>query len=193
MTSSRYSGPSCHDLDNTLRIDAGSCRGGFDFSLLFEETILEILPILLILILIPVRLWQLSQKRNKVVGSWLVLVKLVSWLCCENLLSAVRMQPREPRGLWNWWPIQSGELLSNNHLWTGSLVGPTRSPNCTNSPMGPSGSRQHQGLGASQCDLDNRRTRSRSAFLCRAHALCATLLHFEHLSLLQFAFRYCTV
>lgn len=78
MTSSRYSGPSCHDLDNTLRIDAGSCRGGFDFSLLFEEIILEILPILLILILIPVRLWQLSQKRNKVVGSWLVLVKLVS-------------------------------------------------------------------------------------------------------------------
>ncbi|CAI7603846.1 hypothetical protein PCG10_001957 [Penicillium crustosum] len=83
MTSSRSSGPSCHDLDNTLRIDAGSCRGGFDFSLLFEETILQILPILLILILIPVRLWQLSQKRNKVVPSWLVLVKLGAWF---NLL-----------------------------------------------------------------------------------------------------------
>ncbi|KUM60794.1 hypothetical protein ACN42_g6342 [Penicillium freii] len=80
MTSSRYSGPSCHDLDNTLRIDAGSCRGGFDFSLLFEETILQILPIVLILILIPVRLWQLSQKRNKVVRSSLVLIKLGAWL-----------------------------------------------------------------------------------------------------------------
>lgn len=78
MTSSRLPGPSCRDLDNTLRIDAGSCRGGFDFSLLFEETILEILPILLILITIPVRLWHLSQKQNKVVGSWLVLIKLVS-------------------------------------------------------------------------------------------------------------------
>lgn len=61
-----------------MRIDAGSCRGGFDFSLLFEETILEILPIILMLIVIPVRLWHLSQKRNKVVGSWLLLVKLVS-------------------------------------------------------------------------------------------------------------------
>ncbi|KAG0155381.1 hypothetical protein PDIDSM_06070 [Penicillium digitatum] len=80
MTSSRYSGPSCRDLDNTLRIDAGSCRGGFDFSLLFEETILEILPILLMLIIIPLRLWQLSQKRNKVVRSWLVLFKLAAWL-----------------------------------------------------------------------------------------------------------------
>jgi hypothetical protein len=30
------------------------------------------------LIVIPVRLWHLSQKRNKVVGSWLLLVKLVS-------------------------------------------------------------------------------------------------------------------
>jgi hypothetical protein len=29
------------------------------------------------LIVIPVRLWHLSQKRNKVVGSWLLLVKLV--------------------------------------------------------------------------------------------------------------------
>jgi hypothetical protein len=78
MTTSLSSGPSCRDLDKTMRIDAGSCRGGFDFSLLFEETILEILPIALMLIVIPVRLWHLSQKRNKVVGSWLLLVKLVS-------------------------------------------------------------------------------------------------------------------
>jgi hypothetical protein len=70
--------PSCRELDNTLRIGTGSCRGGFDFSLLFEESILEILPIILMLIAIPVRLWHLSQKRNKVVGSFLVLLKLVS-------------------------------------------------------------------------------------------------------------------
>ncbi|KAJ5794165.1 hypothetical protein N7457_000764 [Penicillium paradoxum] len=85
MTSSRPSGPSCRDLDNTLRIDAGSCRGGFDFSLLFEETILEILPILLILITIPVRLWHLSQTQNKVVGSWLVLAKLAAWFALLGL------------------------------------------------------------------------------------------------------------
>ncbi|EKV12763.1 ABC multidrug transporter, putative [Penicillium digitatum PHI26] len=32
------------------------------------------------LIIIPLRLWQLSQKRNKVVRSWLVLFKLAAWL-----------------------------------------------------------------------------------------------------------------
>lgn len=70
--------PSCHDLDNTMRIDAGFCRGGFDFSLLFEETILEILPISLILIVIPFRLWHLFQKRHKFERSLLLLLKLVS-------------------------------------------------------------------------------------------------------------------
>lgn len=78
MASSSTSGPSCHDLDNTIRIGLGSCRGGFDFSLLFEETILSILPIVLILILVSLRLWQLAQKRRKVEGSSLFLFKLVS-------------------------------------------------------------------------------------------------------------------
>ncbi|KXG45668.1 ABC transporter, integral membrane type 1 [Penicillium griseofulvum] len=31
------------------------------------------------LIIIPVRLWHLSQRRQKVVGSWLVLIKLAAW------------------------------------------------------------------------------------------------------------------
>jgi hypothetical protein len=61
-----------------MRVWAGSCRGGFDFTLLFEETILQILPIALILILVPFRIVQLSQKRLKVVDSWLLLTKLVS-------------------------------------------------------------------------------------------------------------------
>ncbi|KAJ5599382.1 hypothetical protein N7450_000449 [Penicillium hetheringtonii] len=80
MASSSSSGPSCHMLDNTLRIDAGSCRGGFDFSLLFEETILGILPIALILILVPLRLRQLAHKRRKVEGSFLFLSKLTTWI-----------------------------------------------------------------------------------------------------------------
>lgn len=73
------SGPSCREMDNTVRAGMGNCRGGFDFSLLFEETILGILPISLILITIPLRIWQLSQKRRKVVGSWMLPVKLVSY------------------------------------------------------------------------------------------------------------------
>lgn len=78
MATSSSSGPTCRDLDNTMRWYAGSCRGGFDFSLLFEETILGLLPIALISILVPLRIWQLSQKRRKVVGSWLLPLKLVS-------------------------------------------------------------------------------------------------------------------
>ena len=79
--------PSCRDLDNSLSFDAGSCRGGFDFSLLFEETILEILPIAFILVLAPIQVWQLSQKRRKVVGSWLLPVKLVSLFLASTTAS----------------------------------------------------------------------------------------------------------
>jgi hypothetical protein len=88
MTSTRSTMYSCRDLDNTLRIDAGACRGAFDFSLLFEESILQILPILLIIIVIPMRLWNLSQKSNKVLGSFLLIIKLVS---C-SFASFARMQ-----------------------------------------------------------------------------------------------------
>ncbi|KAJ5546687.1 hypothetical protein N7494_004272 [Penicillium frequentans] len=80
MASSNSSTAACRQIDNTMRVWAGSCRGGFDFTLLFEETILQILPIALILILVPFRIIQLSQKRRKVVDSWLLLLKLAAWL-----------------------------------------------------------------------------------------------------------------
>ncbi|KAJ5370421.1 uncharacterized protein N7496_006513 [Penicillium cataractarum] len=79
MATSSSSRHLCRDLDNTMRVDAGSCRGGFDFTLLFEETILTLLPIALISILVPLRIWQLSQKRRKVVESWLLPLKLAAW------------------------------------------------------------------------------------------------------------------
>lgn len=78
MASSSSFKPSCRDVDNTMHAWAGSCRGGLDFTLLFEETILEILPISLIIMIIPLRIWQLSQKRPKVVSSYLLPFKLVS-------------------------------------------------------------------------------------------------------------------
>ncbi|KAJ5893959.1 hypothetical protein N7495_005650 [Penicillium taxi] len=74
------SGPSCRDIDNTFGAYASHCRGGFDFTLLFEESIFEILPITLIIIITPIRLWQLSQERRKVVGSWGLPVKMASWV-----------------------------------------------------------------------------------------------------------------
>ncbi|OOQ90525.1 putative ABC multidrug transporter [Penicillium brasilianum] len=63
-----------------MRVDAGSCRGGFDFTLLFEETILTLLPIALISIVVPFRMWQLSQERRKVSESRLLPLKLAAWL-----------------------------------------------------------------------------------------------------------------
>jgi len=64
-------------LDNSFGPYAGNCRGGFDFTLLFEETILSI-PLLAIFILIlPFRTLQLYKNEKKVVRSPLQLYKLV--------------------------------------------------------------------------------------------------------------------
>lgn len=55
---------------------AGRCRGGFDFTLLFEESILA-LPVSCLLILsIPVRMLQLASEKRKVVYSPLQFQKL---------------------------------------------------------------------------------------------------------------------
>jgi hypothetical protein len=40
------------------------CRGGFDFTLLFEDSILNLLPASCLLLLAPVRIWQLARRRN---------------------------------------------------------------------------------------------------------------------------------
>ncbi|KAE8360003.1 P-loop containing nucleoside triphosphate hydrolase protein [Aspergillus caelatus] len=69
----------CQRDDNSFRIPVRSCRDGFDFSLLFEETILEILPLGLILIIATYRLYQLFRKQRKVVTSWLLWAKLTTW------------------------------------------------------------------------------------------------------------------
>lgn len=54
------------------------CRGGFDFSLLFEESILIILPSALLLILAPLRLFLLRRKGEALNGGRLYLFKAVS-------------------------------------------------------------------------------------------------------------------
>ncbi|KAH2570366.1 hypothetical protein KXV42_008422 [Aspergillus fumigatus] len=71
---------SCQQVDNTLHIPALSCRGGFDFSLLFEELILGILPLGIVLIIAPFRLYHLFWRQAKVVASWLLWAKITAWL-----------------------------------------------------------------------------------------------------------------
>ncbi|CAJ2506119.1 Uu.00g002490.m01.CDS01 [Anthostomella pinea] len=55
------------------------CRGGFDFTLLFEESILSILPITLILCAAPFRILFLWGKQSKVSWSPILPTKLISW------------------------------------------------------------------------------------------------------------------
>lgn len=70
----------CGRLDNRFGPHAGPCRGGFDFTLLFEETILTILPLGLMLIFLGPRIWYLLGRTKKVTaaGNTLFLAKIVS-------------------------------------------------------------------------------------------------------------------
>ncbi|KAF2267153.1 hypothetical protein CC78DRAFT_566318 [Lojkania enalia] len=71
---------SCASVDNTLGPYAGAdCRGGFDFTFLFEDAFLSIAPLALVLSIAPFRILYLWTKRSKVSGSLLLPVKLFSW------------------------------------------------------------------------------------------------------------------
>lgn len=71
--------PSCVSLDDSFGPHAGDCRGGFDFTLFFEETILTLLPICPLVLLIPPRIWYLLRRPKKVqTGKRLIGAKLVS-------------------------------------------------------------------------------------------------------------------
>ena len=67
----------CEGKDDTFGPHADGCRGGFDFTLMFEETVLTIIPLAFILICAPFRTLYLLRKRTKVHRSWLLIVKLV--------------------------------------------------------------------------------------------------------------------
>jgi ATP-binding cassette, subfamily C (CFTR/MRP), member 1 len=56
-----------------------SDRATFDFTLLFEETILSILPSALLLLLIPARILRLRKTLRKVTGSYLQTIKIVGF------------------------------------------------------------------------------------------------------------------
>ena len=67
----------CAAIDDTFGPSLRVCRGGFDFTLLFEESILSILPLSLVLLAIPLRVLFLLRRRVKVKISPLIIVKEV--------------------------------------------------------------------------------------------------------------------
>jgi hypothetical protein len=67
----------CPRIDDTFGPHAGDCRGGFDFTLLFEESILTIAPLGLLLLVLPWRIFYLFSKPIKVVWNPLIYLKTV--------------------------------------------------------------------------------------------------------------------
>ena len=70
----------CTIIDDTFGPHAGDCRGGLDFTLLFEDTILCILPLVVVIFASVIRLMFLSKRSNKVISSHLLSAKIVSIL-----------------------------------------------------------------------------------------------------------------
>ena len=69
----------CTHLDESFGPHAGDCRGGFDFTLLFEETILTLVPVGILLLVLPPRVWYLSRRAKKVAaGKRSAAIKIVS-------------------------------------------------------------------------------------------------------------------
>ena len=56
----------CSRIDDSFGPHAGECRGGFDLTLLFEETILSLLPAGLLLIALTPRVLYLLRRAKKV-------------------------------------------------------------------------------------------------------------------------------
>lgn len=54
-----------------------NCRSGFDFTLMFEETVLSIVPSTILLILVPFRLFRLYKSSTKVVHNIASYMKIV--------------------------------------------------------------------------------------------------------------------
>lgn len=55
-----------------------SCADGrFDFTFLFEQSILSIIPSAVLLLITPLRVWQLAGRKPKVSASFAIYLKLV--------------------------------------------------------------------------------------------------------------------
>ncbi|KAF2177348.1 hypothetical protein K469DRAFT_755155 [Zopfia rhizophila CBS 207.26] len=68
----------CSRIDDSFGPSANECRGGFDFTLLFEETFLSIIPIALLLVLGSLRIIYSLKSHPKVIYTSLLPIKLVS-------------------------------------------------------------------------------------------------------------------
>ncbi|OBT64152.1 hypothetical protein VE03_06254 [Pseudogymnoascus sp. 23342-1-I1] len=110
--------------DNFGPIVAGLCLGGFDFTLLFEEAILTILPLGIAGIWALLRIRVLLQQTSKVQSSWLLPLKmllLATYVFIQAAVFAVTIIYEIPRTRLTLWCYAStivvyGILLSVSYL-----------------------------------------------------------------------------
>jgi hypothetical protein len=76
MVSSHFA--ECSSIDDSFGPYAGNCRGGFDFTLFFEEVVLTIPLALLFISIVPSRIILLRKRRQKCVAGYLLPAKLVN-------------------------------------------------------------------------------------------------------------------
>jgi hypothetical protein len=157
----------CTSVDKTFGPYAGSqCRGGFDFTLLFEESILSILPLALVLGVAPFRILYLWRKQTKVATSGLLYMKLVR----IPSLSLYKFTCS------HFCPVR---MECTRHL----RFGPSH-------PMGPP-QITTQSCRDPLCRAKLRWcTRARRPLVFRAHALCTTIIPPEHVPPVHRALRY---
>ncbi|KID84399.1 ABC transporter, transmembrane domain, type 1 [Metarhizium guizhouense ARSEF 977] len=79
---------------------AADCYGGFDFTLLFEETILTIIPATIVLLLLPFLVADKLKSNTKVARTWSHSVKLATWAVLEVsyfVLLGLSVHPHSPK------------------------------------------------------------------------------------------------
>ncbi|KAJ5183506.1 P-loop containing nucleoside triphosphate hydrolase protein [Penicillium capsulatum] len=77
-----------------------SCRHGFDFTLLFEESVMTLLPLAAVLSILHFRVWKLQRASDKVNRSWLYVAKETSYaiyIALQFALAILWSQPATPK------------------------------------------------------------------------------------------------
>ncbi|KAJ5587013.1 P-loop containing nucleoside triphosphate hydrolase protein [Penicillium hispanicum] len=79
---------------------SAACRHGFDFTLLFEEIVLTLLPLFLVSLVAPIRFWKLWKAPEKVNRSWLYAATEITHtlhIALQFSLFILWSQPATPR------------------------------------------------------------------------------------------------
>lgn len=98
-------------------VDA-ACRDGFDFTLVFEQSIFVLLPAAMLVLMAPLRLLQLRKSPIKVADQASRMIKLVSRLTTRDAHQNRKLIASLPSLLYS--PSQAASLLSS---WSSSPSG----------------------------------------------------------------------